>query len=71
VVAAVLALAIWLVVGFMHDLQKAREAAPNQRIEPMTSSAVRQALETSASGALLIMAHPHRWSRHEVTNDTA
>ena len=32
----------------------------NQRIEPMTSSAVTPILQSSVSGALLVAAHPPR-----------
>jgi hypothetical protein len=33
---------------------------PNNRIEPMTSSAIRRVLQASVSGALLDTAHPSR-----------
>jgi hypothetical protein len=36
--------------------------APNKGIEPMTSSAVISVLQSAASSALLITAHPHRCS---------
>jgi hypothetical protein len=35
-------------------------AAPNQRIEPMTRSAVMFILDSTSVDALLVMAHPRR-----------
>jgi hypothetical protein len=35
---------------------------PNKRIEPMTSSAVRQWFHFVAVDALLVTAHPPRWA---------
>jgi hypothetical protein len=35
----------------------------NKRIEPMTSSAVRRVMQSNASGALLVTAHPPRWEK--------
>jgi hypothetical protein len=37
-----------------------RHASPNQRIEPMTRSAISQRFQSNATGALLVMAHPGR-----------
>jgi len=34
----------------------------NQRIEPMTSSAVRLTPNSGAGCSLLVMAHPQRWA---------
>jgi hypothetical protein len=44
----------------------ARDSLANQRIEPMTSSAVMPALGSGVSGALLVTAHPRRWAQHAV-----
>jgi hypothetical protein len=40
--------------------QNMRDQETNERMEPMTSSAVRSVLQSSVSGALLVTAHPHR-----------
>ena len=42
----------------------------NQRIEPMRGSAFRSVPYSGTSGALSLMAHPHRWGATHVTNTT-
>ena len=35
---------------------------PNQRVEPMTRSAMTLRFQSNAAGALLVMAHPYRYA---------
>jgi hypothetical protein len=46
-------------LGFIEDV--AAPNRPNQRIEPMTRSAVTFVRSSEAIGSLLLMTHPHSW----------